>query len=291
MEAKHYTGMGKKLFALRSNGIGDCFGRTSLAQRGGEQLAEVVSGRASNISCVTSAAPSFGPVAVTSVALRSLNVSTAPPESGAGNTRPERGATANDYLQFVHRRAVLVETADGAWRMAVNVRSDDEFNPLFHIETDFQHSILDAIDRLPVALTPPPRGDHTVRTGYKSGNLFDTSAMRAVAPSAIGDPNELGDRLSEVLERAIRTERAEVFAFGNPWGPERKRDQYFHFTPGRGVHDLHMYQGSPPPHDRDDGVWQDGGVIVRFPGAPTVALFFAFQTQTFDTDDATGKPQ
>ena len=36
--------------------------------------------------------------------------------------------------------------------------------------------------------------------------------------------------------------------------------------------------------------WQDGGLIVRFPGAPAVAFFFAFQTQTFTTDDTTGVP-
>ena len=70
-------------------------------------------------------------------------------------------------------------------------------------------------------------------------------------------------------------------------GPEHKQ-QYFHFKPGRGVHDLHMNQGSPPPHNRDDGVRQDGGLIVRFPDAPAVACFFAFQSQSFTTDDETG---
>jgi uncharacterized protein YukJ len=185
---------------------------------------------------------------------------------------------------------VRVETPHGSWRLAVNVRSDDETNLLFHIDTDFRHAIVDAIDALPVGLTTPRRDDHTVRMDYIRGDLFDTSAMRRVDATAVGDPNELDDRLSEVLNRAIETDDAEVFAFGNPWGPENKKDQYFHFAPGRGVHDLHKNQGSPPPHDRDDGVWQDGGLIVRFPQAPTVAFFFAFQSQTWSTDDETGAP-
>jgi uncharacterized protein YukJ len=46
---------------------------------------------------------------------------------------------------------VLVQTPGGPWRLAVNVRSDDETNLLFHLETDFRHPILDAIDALPVA--------------------------------------------------------------------------------------------------------------------------------------------
>ena len=195
--------------------------------------------------------------------------------------------TADDRAPHVE---VMVETPDGAWRLAVNVRSDDETNLLFHIDQDFRGAILDALDALPEGLTTPARNNHALRLDYVRGDLFDTKAMRDVAPSAIGDPNLLDDRLSEVLERAIQTDGAEVFAFGNPWGPEHKADQYFHFTPGRGVHDLHMNQGSPPPHNRDDGVWQDGGLIVRFPDAPAVAFFFAFQSQSFTTDDETGAP-
>ncbi len=185
---------------------------------------------------------------------------------------------------------ILVQTPHGPWRLAVNVRSDDETDLLFHIEPNFRGPILNAIDALPPGLATPARGDHSLRLDYVRGGLFDTSSMRQVAATAVGDPNELDDKLSEVLERAMQTDGAEVFAFGNPWGPEHKPDQYFHFTPGRGVHDLHMNQGSPPPHARDDGAWQDGGLILRFPNAPAVAFFFAFQSQSFTTDDETGAP-
>jgi uncharacterized protein YukJ len=185
---------------------------------------------------------------------------------------------------------VLVQTPDGPWRLAVNVRSDDETDLLYHVESAFRHPILDALAALPQGLTRPQPDDHSLRLDYVRGKLFDTTAMRQVTATAVGDPNELDDRLSEVFDRAIRTDGAEVFALGNPWPPEHKKDQYFHFTPGRGVHDLHMNQGSPPPHDREDGVWQDGGLILRFPDDTAVAFFFAFQSQVWDTDDGTGAP-
>jgi len=184
-----------------------------------------------------------------------------------------------------------VQTHHGPWRLAVNVRSDDRTDLLFDIETDFRHPILDAIDSLPVGLTQPSRNDRTRRLDYVRGQLFDSSAMRAVAAKAQGDPNELDDRISAVMHRAMYTRGAEVFAFGSPWGPEHQKDEYFHFTPGRGLHDLHMNQGSPQPHARDDGVWLDGGLFVRFPGAATVAFFFAFQSQSWQTDDVTGRPR
>ena len=74
--------------------------------------------------------------------------------------------------------------------------------------------------------------NHALRLDYVRGDLFDTTAMRDVAASAIGDPNLLDDRLSEVLERAIRTDGAEIFAFGNPWGPEHKADSTSTSNPG-----------------------------------------------------------
>jgi uncharacterized protein YukJ len=185
---------------------------------------------------------------------------------------------------------VLVSAGTADYRLAVNVRSDDETNLLFHVEPDFQNALLTAIDALPVGLTLPASDDHRVRLDYQRGDLFDTSDMKNVAPKAIGDPNQLDDLVSAALNAAMATEGGEVFAFGNPWRPENKPDEYFHFRPGQGVHDLHMNQGSPAPHAGDDGVWQDGGLFVRIPGAPTQAFFFAFQSQVWTTDDITGRP-
>jgi Uncharacterized conserved protein (DUF2278) len=80
-----------------------------------------------------------------------------------------------------------------------------------------------------------------------------------------------------------------VFAFGDAWGPEAKSDKIFHFRPGRGVHDVHMNQGNAGSFTRDDGVWQDGGLLFHFPDADQwVAVFLAFQSQAWHTDDATG---
>ena len=186
---------------------------------------------------------------------------------------------------------VQVQTPHGPWRLAINVRSDDRTDLLFHIDTDFRHPILEALLTLPSGLTQPARNDHIRRMDYVRGDLFDSSVMRAVSAKAVGEPNELDDRISEVMHRAMQADGAEVFACGNLWGPEHRRDEYFHFLPGRGVHDLHMNQGSPSPHDRDDGVWQDGGLIVRLPRAPVVAFFFAFQSQSWNTDDVTGRPR
>jgi len=66
-------------------------------------------------------------------------------------------------------------------------------------------------------------------------------------------------------------------------------DKVFGFAPGNGVHDIHMNQGNVAQFRGDDGVWQDGGLAVHFPSASRwVAIFLAFQSQAWHTDDTTG---
>lgn len=186
---------------------------------------------------------------------------------------------------------VLID-AGGPWRLAVNVRSDDQSNLCFHVENNFNQPILCNLAELPVGLTQPARDNHRLRLDYVRGGLFDAKAMKTSEAGAIGDPDTLDTLLSAALQKVIDTEDAELFAFGNPWGPEADRpDKYFGFQSGRGIHDIHMNQGSPAPHDRDDGVWQDGGLILRFPNSAAAAFFFAFQSQTWTTDNVTGKPR
>lgn len=88
-----------------------------------------------------------------------------------------------------------------------------------------------------------------------------------------------------------------MFAFGQRWGPENHEpDKVFGFRPGNGVHDVHMNQGNDPDHTRDDGVWQDGALLLRFSSQEAspehaeqwVAIFLAFQSQAWHTDDLTG---
>ena len=50
-----------------------------------------------------------------------------------------------------------------------------------------------------------------------------------------------------------------------------------------------MNQGNTGRFRRDDGVWQDGGLLLHYPGQDQwVAIFLAFQSQAWHTDDQTG---
>ena len=122
------------------------------------------------------------------------------------------------------------------------------------------------------------------------GNLFDRQAMRVLPATAPGPDNDLADKLDHYVRRAAADPAARVYAFGQRWGPEDGiPDKIFGFSPGNGVHDIHMNQGNTGRFRSDDGVWQDGGLLLHYPGQDQwVAIFLAFQSQAWHTDDQTG---
>ena len=46
-----------------------------------------------------------------------------------------------------------------------------------------------------------------------------------------------------------------------------------------------MNQGNDGKYKKDNGVFQDGALIIAYPSDKWIAFFFAFQSQSFDTDD------
>jgi hypothetical protein len=118
------------------------------------------------------------------------------------------------------------------------------------------------------------------------GNLCPPGQFQPLPISAPGAADDLNDLFDFHLGGLAGDAGARVCAFGQAWGPD-VRDPYFGFDPGQGVHDIHQNQGNVGSFASDDGVWQDGGLLVSVGGAWT-AILLRFQSQAWHTDDQTG---
>ena len=190
-----------------------------------------------------------------------------------------------------HYQVLAVDSSGTSYRLAVNVKSMETPSELLYlVDDDVRHPVTGQLEGLASgwhALAPQPG---SANLDFVRGNLFDPAGLRTLPPDVAGPDNDLADVLDRHITRAIDDPAAEVYAFGERWGPEGgSSDKVFGFRPGNGVHDIHMNQGNSPQFQRDDGVWQDGGLLLRFPGAARwVGVFLAFQSQAWHTDDATG---
>lgn len=176
------------------------------------------------------------------------------------------------------------------FRIAVNVKSQTEPSELLYfINPNFQHPITERLIPLELGFHEVQSQPDGLALDYIRGNLFNVSDMKPLPYDVAGPENDLNELLDTYIQRALAEENALVYAFGQRWGPENAADRYFGFRPGNGVHDIHMNQGNVERWMRDDGVWQDGGLLLHFPSQNQwVGMFLAFQSQGFHTDDVTG---
>lgn len=177
------------------------------------------------------------------------------------------------------------------YRIAVNVDSKLEPSELeYLVDSNFRHPVLDAVAALPAGWNPLQHEPGGAALDFIRGNLFNREDMRRLPFDVPGPDNDLNEKLALYVRRAIADEQATAYVFGERWGPEQgKADKIFGFTPGNGVHDIHMNQANVGQFVRDDGVYQDGALLLHFPAQEQwVAIFLKFQSQTWHTDDVTG---
>jgi uncharacterized protein YukJ len=187
------------------------------------------------------------------------------------------------------------------YRVSVNIRSVDRHRPelLFYVAENFKHVVTAPLPAL-------EEGFHRLRSrpggmclDYIRDNLFDRRKMVTIPHTVPGRDNDLNEKLEMYVRRAQEQETAFLYAFGSRWGPERRTpDKIFGFRPGNGVHNIHMNQGNPRgSHGGDNGVYQDGGILLHFPDTDRwIGIFLAFQSQrwhSYDhplTDERSGDP-
>ena len=195
------------------------------------------------------------------------------------------GAGSSPHYQV----RIVDDTTD--YRIAVNVKSQLAPSEVEYIVIEnFQHPITPIVEQFSRGFTKLQSKPGTGALDFIRGNLFDRSKMRPLPFSVPGFDNDLNEKLDRVMQRAVADEEAVVCAFGERWGPEpATKDKYFGFLPGNGIHDIHMNQGNSSQFTKDDGVYQDGGLLVHFPDQHQwTAIFLKFQSQSWHTHDETG---
>jgi hypothetical protein len=93
--------------------------------------------------------------------------------------------------------------------------------------------------------------------------------------------NNVGTEALDHLESifAVPKSLAKIYLFGAPY-------PFPYQSMPEGLHDVHCNQGDPPGRfQRLDGIWQDGGVIVKFHDGHLEGFFIKFETQTLNTND------
>lgn len=165
----------------------------------------------------------------------------------------------------------------GLFRAAINIKSVGQ-------ESRLAYWVNYNLDRhcLVQKLANVEFGFHSYRKGqgealdYIRNNLFDAKHGRKLPHDIDGPNNDIIDVLEPHVRQSIERQ-AEVYFFGS------------RFSSKDGIHNVHMNQGNVERFRGDDGVFQDGGLVIHYKDTGQwVGIFLAFSSQAVHTDDRTG---
>jgi len=147
----------------------------------------------------------------------------------------------------------------GGWEVAINAHSDVPPSEVEYAVVETEPMLLAN------GWTPLTKG-----LDYVRGNICTPGQFK---PLPIDKPGRDND-LNELFDRHLLVGKT-VHAFGARYDATKK-----------GVHDVHANQGNVERYADDDGVWQDGGLVIE-----STAILLRFQSQAWRTDGNTGHAQ
>ena len=205
---------------------------------------------------------------------------------GVLRARPDR-YKREDNASTPHLQIRALDTSGQPWRIAVNVQSDGGSDVAFWIVDPLVgHPLLASLPATAAGFSVVAQNaDHAL--DYVKAPLFTWSEGRSLPPTGSASSDDLQDLLSLYLDQC-KAAGGEICAFGAKFDQNLHKpiDAEFGNLDGlHGIHDIHMNQGNVGQHSGDNGVFHDGGLILKFPDR-YLGLFLGFQTQRIPTDAA-----
>lgn len=189
------------------------------------------------------------------------------------------------YEEYPHYQ-ILIEGKDGTkYRAAVNVMSRYQESEILYLGVDsFQVKNENRLKQLSVGITPIPSVNKELGIDYIREDIRKQYGRMILMPhNKPGPANDLNDLLHAYIKEGAK-HKDTIYVFGSHYGPEKREDPIFDFYPMQGIHNVHMNQGNKGKWKRDNGIWQDGAILIEKKDR-WIAIFLAFLTQTFHTDE------
>lgn len=197
---------------------------------------------------------------------------------------------SSPQIQHDHLQVLLEIDSGTRYWMTVNIRSGaDQVHYL--INEDFQHPITQRLlsAQLPSGFTALDKQPNGLSLDYIRGELVNVNQMDKLDPAGVApsDSTGIADMLTTQLVNVMRAPDARLFVFGSRFNDGAR---FSSFDLATGMHDIHMNQGSVPPHMASNGIFQDGALLAYFPSENRwSALFLKFASQASSTDES-GNP-
>jgi uncharacterized protein YukJ len=200
---------------------------------------------------------------------------------------PQSGKVVFNHAGKNPHYQIILQAGGQSLRAAVNIQSEDNSEVLYSVDHAFlppDPAALTGLAMGVVGLHSRPGGLAVdfVRETVNGSAMVDRESMTLLPKSfpAGHRHNDLNNEVVDLLNRAVQDPNGTMYIFGDAFSDGGDSPT--------GIHDIHMNQGNPETnHGQDNGIWQDGALFVNLPAQQNawIAVFIAFQTQSWQTDD------
>jgi len=118
----------------------------------------------------------------------------------------------------------LIEVVDNTkqYRIAVNVQSDEGSDVEYVIFPNWNHPIIDYIQKMEPGLHPIENKNGMPALDYIRTNIANPNAFVSLPMNLIGPNNDLNEKINQYVWRAMADSYSRIYAFGSAWGQRSK---------------------------------------------------------------------
>lgn len=168
------------------------------------------------------------------------------------------------------------------YRVAINIKSEVyPYDLLYYIDYNFKNALTSKLSEFPFGFYElGPNIKQEFGLDYIRGNFFDLNKFAPLPAECPGPDNDLNEKIRTLTHKALQNQKTILYVFGKKWGPEGRKDKYFHFSPSCGIHFIHMNQANSTIGSNAFNSWEDGALLFHFlPEDNWSAIFLAFQSR------------
>lgn len=177
---------------------------------------------------------------------------------------------------------LIIDTGEGeTYEVKINVRSIDKCKPdlLYIADEDYNAAAIDILPTMSMGfhkINSHKNINKDIAVDFIRSGLFCPGQMKVVPHDLVGEHNDLNDFIDAYMAKAkSEPDSTIVYVYGMQYRDGKK-----------GLHDVHMMQGNSKYQVKENGIFQDGCVLVHYSKEDKwIAYFLAFQSQSWCTDD------
>lgn len=197
----------------------------------------------------------------------------------------DKGEYTSKKSHLTHYNLITIG-GENSYQVNIDIQSNQDC-PDVHMLciSDYQNKIIEKLSDLDDGFTPLNYNDNEMALDYLRQDLFSQNDLFDTDPLS-------GDQITEILDKYLESHE-NVVVFGKKYGSGYSEKGHYGTSrntkinkPITGLDCIHFNQGNVGIHADNNGIYQDGALLIENLDKRYTVFFFSFSEQCHNTDSS-----